>query len=94
MSVADATRRDLVRLGGEAEECSLAAVALALAAELDDQENSATSKSMIAREYRETMAVLRAMVPPKLEEDEVERARKRRADRLAGQPAAGSSSSS
>jgi hypothetical protein len=53
MSVADATRRDLVRLGGEAEECSLAAVALALAAELDDQENSATSKSMIAREYRE-----------------------------------------
>jgi uncharacterized membrane protein len=93
MSVADATRRDLVRLGGEAEECSLAAVALALAAELDDQENSATSKSMIAREYRETMAVLRAMVPPKPEEDEVERARKRRADRLAGQPAAGSSSS-
>jgi hypothetical protein len=56
--------------------------------------NSATSKSMCAKALVDVMRELRALAPPKPEEDEVERARKRRADRLAGQSAAGSASSS
>lgn len=63
VSVVDAVRRDLVSLGGDLGESALAATALALAAELDDPGNSATSKSMCARALNETMERLRALVP-------------------------------
>lgn len=63
MSVVEAVRRDLLSVGDEAREGALAATALALAAELDDPENSATSKSMCARALTETLEKLRAMAP-------------------------------
>ena len=73
MSVSAAVERDLVlfeeRLEGVSDS-SLAAAALALAAELDDEGNSATSKSMCARELREHMDRLRALLPPEQEEDD------------------------
>lgn len=56
--------------------------------------NSATSKSMVAKELRETMSALRELAPPKPEEDEVDRARQRRAERLAGRAATRPASSS
>jgi hypothetical protein len=83
-----------VALAIEGADPVLAAQALELARLLDDSENSATSKSMANKELRETMAEIRALNPPKPQEDEIERARNRRADRLAGKSAAGSSPSS
>lgn len=88
-----AVERDVKALGGDLAGSVLAETALALARELD-QENSATSKSMCAKSMVEVLAEMRALVPPTPEEDEVERARKRRADRLARQSAAGTASSS
>jgi hypothetical protein len=78
----------------DGDESPLAAQARALAAEMDNSRNGGTSKALISKELRETLAALRALAPPKIEEDEVELARKRRADRLARGAAAGASSSS
>ena len=72
---------------------ALAATALAMAREMDGH-NSATSKSMCAKVLLETMTLLRAQAPAKPEEDEIERARKCRATRLAGKSASGTAASS
>jgi hypothetical protein len=79
---------------GKLGKGALAATALELARQLDYGGNSATSKSMCAKALTETLDKLRELAPPKKEEDEVERARKRRADRLARSAATRSSSSS
>lgn len=81
MSVVGAVRRDLERLGDEASGSALAATALALAAELDDAENSATSKSMCARALNETMASLRELAPPKPTADRIDEVKEKREDR-------------
>ena len=54
MSVVDAVTRDLESLG-DLKDSALAASALELAAAVDAPDNSATSKSMCARELREHM---------------------------------------
>jgi hypothetical protein len=93
MAVVDAVQAEIDRIGEKAQGTTMAETALSLARELDGQ-NSATSKSMCAKALIDVMRELRSLAPPVPEEDEVERARKRRADRLAGTAAAGSSSSS
>ena len=61
MNVVSAVQRDLDALGGDLAESALAATALALAAEIDDAGNSATSKSMCARALTETLERLRVL---------------------------------
>ncbi len=59
-------------------EFALAASAVALAREIENPYNSATSKSMCAREMRDTLDRLRELVPPERQEDAIDRlARKR-----------------
>lgn len=63
----------------------LAATALVLAGELDDPNNSATSKSMCARALTETLDKLRALAPdekPKV--SKLDELRQRRDQRSAG----------
>lgn len=78
MSVEAGVRRDLTMLGKGAEDSALAESALALAAEMDDPENSATSKSMCARALLDTMDRLRELAPPKKEADPVDELGERR----------------
>jgi hypothetical protein len=87
-SVVEAFDLEMESIGGEFATSTLAATARALAVELDG-DNSATSKSMCAKALADVMRELRALAPAKPEEDEVERARKRRTDRLARQAATG-----
>jgi hypothetical protein len=72
VSVVESVESFVAGLSGEAADDPLAASALALAAEIDDAGNSATSKSMVAKELRETLAYLRAMSPAKKEADDVD----------------------
>ena len=86
-SVADAVARDLAAISGRAPDVArsaLAATAEALAKELDDPENSATSKSMCAGQLRDTLDRLRELVPPVEEGDDLDDLSARRARRLAG----------
>lgn len=80
MSVEAAVERELGRLGGEWRDSVLGATALALAAELD-ADNSATSKSMVAKALNETMAELRGLAPQKKEADPVDDLRAQRTKR-------------
>jgi hypothetical protein len=82
VSVVAAVARDLAKLPDDLGESTLAAAALALAEELD-RSNSATSKSMCAKELRETMAVLRALAPSKKEQDAIDDLTARRTARRA-----------
>jgi hypothetical protein len=70
--------------------CALSAAALELARQMDADGNSATSKSMCARELRETMGLLRGMAPEEREESPLDEIRARRAAKIeaAGKPAA------
>lgn len=81
-SVVEATKRDLAELGDLADS-ALAASALALARELDDDSNSATSKSMCARALKETLDRLRELAPPKREADGVDELKAERERRRA-----------
>lgn len=84
-----ATRRDLKRLPDDLAESSLAESALALARELDDPENSATSKSMCAKAHLEVMTRLRELAPPEERKGQLHALKSGRADRLgSGKPAA------
>jgi hypothetical protein len=80
-SVVAAVKRDLEPMG-DLKLSALAASALALAAEMDD-ENSATSKSMCAKELRETMDRLRSLAPPREENDGVDDLTAQRKKRIA-----------
>jgi hypothetical protein len=91
MSVFEAVEQELEELGVTGS--ALAATALSLAEGLDAP-NSLTSKSMAAKALADVLKEIRSLAPPAEQEDEIERARKRRADRLARQSASGSSSSS
>jgi hypothetical protein len=84
VSVEAGVERDLERLGVEARDSALAELALALAAEIDEPKNSATSKAMCAKALMDTMAALRALAPPKKEADQADDlAERRRAARRA-----------
>lgn len=83
-SVAGAVRRDLeaiAKLDPALARSGLAALALAMALEIDDP-NSATSKSMCAAQLREALATLRALTPAEREVSAVDELRAARAKRL------------
>lgn len=85
--VVDAVRRDLARLAKldpSLANNTLAATALALARDLDDPGNSATSHSMCAKALAETMGSLYALAPEGPKGDRLDELSSRRAARLAG----------
>lgn len=87
MSARSAVERDLKaihRRDRDLADGTLAASALVLAEQLDDPANSATSKSLCAKELRETMATLRHLLPAETEDDSVDELRDRRERRRAG----------
>jgi len=80
-TVIDATEAELATLAKrnpEIEGSALAASAVALAYEIQNPYNSATSKSMCARELRETMAKLRELAPEAEREDGIDELGNRR----------------
>lgn len=81
-----AVRRDLRQIAKrdpELAKSGLAASALALAAELDDPDNSATAKAACARALTETLDRLRELVPPAVEQDRLDELAAARAARIA-----------
>jgi len=70
----------------ELAESALAASAVALAREIEHPYNSATSKSMCAREMRDTLDRLRELVPPAERKDKVDEVAAKRASRRATVP--------
>jgi hypothetical protein len=81
-TVVDAVEYDLAALAERAPSIpntALAASALELARQLDDPDNSATSKSMCSRALTETMDRLEALAPPKREGDRLDKLRDSRA---------------
>lgn len=86
--VIDATMAEITELAARApnlglDESAMAASALALAYEIQNPFNSATSKSMCAHELRETMSKLRDLAPARDEDDGIDDLSTRRAARLA-----------
>jgi predicted RNA-binding Zn ribbon-like protein len=84
VTVLEAVERDLDRLRGrdaELAESALAASAVALAREVDSGRNSATSKSMCARELREVMDRLWELAPEKMQGDGLDELNARRTAR-------------
>lgn len=87
VTVLDAVTRDLASVGKRKPELAdgtLAATAMALAAEIDDPTNSATSKSMCAARLVEVMQHIRELAPDAREEnplDEIRARRDRKQDR-------------
>jgi hypothetical protein len=94
VSVEAALRTEIEALPADLQRSSLAATALALAAQMDSPRNGGTSKAMIAKEYRETLRELRAAAPAKVEDNELDRVRRRRAGRMEGRSAPETASSS
>lgn len=90
VSVVAAVQRDLGAIGEVAPDLAssgIAAAALALAAEIDDPNNSATSKSMCARALREALDRLRELMPPAKERNKLDDLASRRTKRLEGRSA-------
>lgn len=81
MTVLAALERDLRDLPPTIARGPLAATALALAGQIDDPGNSATSKSMCARSLLDTLDQLRALAPPDQEDDSLDDLAARRAAR-------------
>ncbi len=91
LSVVEAVQRDLkgiARRDKGLAESSLAASALALAAELDNAGNSATSKSMCAKSLLDVMNRLRELTPEEAGVDAVDDLAAKRAKRLDGRATA------
>ena len=84
MGVVAAVERDIAEIRKRdpaLADSTLAATALVLAQELDDFDNSATSKSMIAKELRESMDRLRELAPKQKAKDQIDRVAEQRAKR-------------
>lgn len=85
-SVVAAVERDLSKLFGDLAASALAASALAMAREIDDFGNSATSKSMCQARLMDALRELRELAPPEVTTDaidEIAAARDRRRSRSA-----------
>lgn len=78
-----AVERDLKALPADLRTSGLAESALALARELDQAGNSATSKAMCARALSETLEKLLALKPPEEEVDQLDQLSARRSARRA-----------
>ena len=89
--VTEAVERDLERFGA-LKDGALAAAALAMARELDDVGNSATSKSMCARALRELLDRLAELAPPEREADQLDDLNEQRRKRLERQSKTANSS--
>lgn len=91
MDVIDGVLHDLQVLMKHDEtiaESALAATAVMLAKELANPYNSATSKSMCAKELKDTLAQLRGMVPPERKKDALDGISEHHAARRRGANAA------
>lgn len=89
--VIDAIEREIESWRGLAPlvaDSTYAATAVALAYEVEDPWNSATSKAYCAKELRETMTLLRAMLPVAEKKDGINELERRREERLASRGAA------
>lgn len=85
VSVVEATERDLAairRADPSLADSGLAALALALAARVDDPGNSATSVSMCGKTLADVLATLRGLVPEEVGVDGVDDLAARRDRRL------------
>jgi hypothetical protein len=83
----EADLRDLAKRDKQLAKSGLAASALALAGEMDDPGNSATSKAMCARALAETFDRLRALAPAAQEKDRIDELSARRSARRRRAPA-------
>lgn len=70
--VVEAVEGDVAKLPAHLAASALAQTAIALAYELQDPYNSATSKSMCAAKLMDAMATLRELAPPADEKDEID----------------------
>jgi hypothetical protein len=89
--VADAVDRDLAAIRKRAPELAdsaLAALALSLAREIDDADNSATAKAACGRTMHEALATLRALTPAEEAKDKVSDIGRKRAQRRRARGAA------
>lgn len=85
MTVEESTQRDLDAIAKRDEalaESAIAASALAMARELDNASNSATSKAMCAKALREAMDRLRELAPEVEKSDDLDELSRRRSKRL------------
>jgi hypothetical protein len=80
--VVRAVEKELKSLGAATVSPSLAATAVALAHEMDE-DNSATSKSMCAKALIDAVDRIRELAPPKKESNPVDELRARRTARRA-----------
>lgn len=88
VTVAEAVRRELEKLGENHPGLASSALAmsvLAMAREIDDPDNSATSKSMCQARLQDALDRLHELIPPEEEGDALDELSARRADRLARQ---------
>jgi DNA-binding IclR family transcriptional regulator len=86
MSVIEAAEREVEAIrkrDAALADSALAASAIALAYEIANPYNSATSKSMCAREMRDTLDRLRELAPEERKADDLDDLAARRAKRLA-----------
>ena len=86
MSVLEGVDRELAEVAKRNRalaDGALAESARAMARALDNGENSATSRSMCAKELRDTMTALRDLAPPVPERTRLDELGDRRAKRLA-----------
>jgi hypothetical protein len=84
--VIDAVNSEVAAIGkrkAALAKSQLAATAVALAYELENPYNSATSKSMCARALNETMGTLREMAPAEREGDGIDDLERKRSERRA-----------
>lgn len=79
MSVVEAVTRDL-KAFGDFSDSTLAATAIVLAEQLDGH-GSSTSKAMVAKELRETLAALRELAPPARAKDRLDEVNRKREQR-------------
>lgn len=86
----EAVERDIALIADRSLELAgsgLAASALAMALEIENPFNSATSKSMCATGLRDALAQLRELIPQESEEDALDDLARRRSVRIEGQSA-------
>lgn len=83
-SMVEAVQRDLDQIAERDEDLAssaLAHLALAMAGEIDDQGNSATSKSMCAARLSDALERLRELAPPKEKVDRLDEVKQKREQR-------------
>jgi len=86
VNVYDSVKSDLdeiAKVDKRLADSGLASLALAMAAEIDNTKNSATSKAMCAGRLHEAMERLRELTPERREADELDDLRAKREKRRA-----------